>query len=298
MKVPVNVSVDVVLGVTSHMAPAPPLVNVAAEGTLQGAPPGLLLGTHKMSSTVTHKGWSIVQQGHDVGPLVPHLTAPIAANPWYGKILPAASIKVVFGAQSVQVQGAAAGVATLIHAPPLPLLTCGEPLPLPTAFPVTAFKNTVHVEVTLRDLLAGALDIILSVAIEWIVGKLIPGPDPEEAKSFEENLIDGLSDLLLRPLGAVPEEAKKGARFGRANGVVTALAKMALSSLAGVLVTAVEGHPKLSVSLGTAAGKATVEYDMGKVKPGADGKVHRAKTSVSVLGATIDDQGKGSGWIK
>lgn len=243
LKVPVNIVSDPVVGLTSHMGPCPPFVNASAEGTLQGHGPGLLLRTHKVSTTVTHKGLPIVQQGHDVGPLVPHLTYPLVPNPWYGRILPGASMKVVFGAQAVRVGGTPAGGAALM----LPMLTCGEPVPTPTAVPPLSSLNTVHVGLTQRDLLAGAVDVVATVALEWAFGRAdfkgMGLPSSKLRRAFTPGeaaacVMDGIKDALSAPF-------KKS--IGK--DMPATLAKMALASLTGLAVSTIEGSPTLKVEV-------------------------------------------------
>src|SRR5688500_12590388 len=80
---PVARSVDVTLVLTpsphnyygAATAYASPSPGAAAEaiGLPMAFPPGVLTGSHKLAASVLSHGFRVVQTGHKLGPLIPHL---------------------------------------------------------------------------------------------------------------------------------------------------------------------------------------------------------------------------------
>lgn len=82
---------------------------------------------HSLASRVLHKSQPVVQQFHDCGYLIQHVS--LVGDVSLGTIQ--SSRVVVFGAGLVKIQGAAVGFA-IFAAPSTPMLTCGK-IPLPVA---------------------------------------------------------------------------------------------------------------------------------------------------------------------
>ena len=267
MNMPVNIATDIVLEAAVHPAPLPPVPNASVAGTLQGHKPGVWAHTAKLTRSVTHRGQPLVQQRHDCGPLIPHLTLPVYANPWYAVILPTSSCKVSFGASSVKVDGKAMGMAGIGSRGMLPMMTCGYPSAMPTALPVSTFTNTVNAGMLPRDLLAGCVDVTLKMISDGIIGKFWP--------SSVIPVGSGASDFLKRAaLELFPSPPSKLRKF---------MAKQALAAATRFTVTLLQkDNPTLQVSHGSALGKVKVKLkvtDQG-LDPGYE---------VRVMGARVKD---------
>jgi len=245
-KIKVNTSWDVVLGVSSHfgpIAPVGPLFSI--EGAAQWWPPGYYLHKNKFTETVRHRGNKIVQQGHDIGPIMPHLTFPLLGNPWYVKIYLLSSCEVKFSSSSVKGNGKEIGCASLWI--PLPMMTCGEPISWPLAFPITPiFLSSVSVGVTLMDLLAGVISIATSMILDFLFKpKMVPyvgGP---------KNLLGLLKGktfrwFLLRGLGK-----SIGSKFLplRKKDIAEWVSRKAVSAVTGFTTDLLKGNPTASLSI-------------------------------------------------
>jgi hypothetical protein len=161
-------------------------------------------GKHKITSTVLHKTQGIVQQGHDCGGLIPDLAPPYpypgCMNGNLPRMLMMSSRKVPFGASTVRAEGSAIGGA---HTTPnLPMLSCGEPVPIPYTYPITNTVNTVLVGLSARDITRGWEDITDAMIIEGICLALSP------TKGL------GLDDLIGGAAGIDPNKTAISAGIG------------------------------------------------------------------------------------
>ncbi len=164
----VNIASDETEGVCVHIAlPAAPVGTWPSREvpTEQGQRAGA--GKHKITGTVFHRKRGIVLHGHDVGMGIPDEAPPYVgqASGYLPIIMLKSSRKVMFGASTVKAEGTPIGGAT--RAPgALPMLTCGEPVPLPSVVPTTNRSNTVLVGFSASDVQRGWEDIFEAVAIE------------------------------------------------------------------------------------------------------------------------------------
>jgi hypothetical protein len=165
----VNIGTDITEGRSTHMAwpPVPPGVWVSSEvPAKQQWAPGA--SKHKLTASVFHRKQPIALQGHDLGMGIPDEAPPIlgTSNGYLVIIMAKSSRKIMFGASAVKAEGTAIGGATIPM--DLPMLTCGDPLPLPTVFPQTNTSNTVLVGFSDQDLADGWTDIGDAVLIELV----------------------------------------------------------------------------------------------------------------------------------
>ena len=160
----------------------------------------------------------MVQEGHDVGMLIPDVTIPFV-NQWYAVMWPFSSRKVMFSASTVKMDGVPAGAASILG---FPMMTCGDPMSLPSSFPITNCLNTVIVGLTFKDIMMGWLKISLSLVIDAIFYK------PPKATT----LLDAFVDKLLPPTTA------------------EGWAKKMLSTLSDATLSVFEGEPKVEVKFG------------------------------------------------
>lgn len=293
-KIPVNTALDAVVGLSSHFAPCPPIANPSLEGSLQGQISGKLLNRHAMAYTVVHRGRPVVQVGHDLGPFIPHLTAPVYSNPWYLKIFPAASHKTVFPASTVKIEGKPAACAT--YWPTLPMLSCGEPIPLPSSLPLTTGYNSALVGMTYADLLAGLVTIAATMAIEWLfrgkvdanANKAVKDWAQKDLKTVLKQVLSGLKKSFLDPRGVLrrhkEELFKEGVKKVALDSLKTAT-KAALASLTGFVTSTLEGDPTFAFKLGDdRVLEVGVEYKTNPKDPKDEG----LKWNVATAGQKVD----------
>ncbi len=124
--------------------------------------------SHKFTKDIFHKGQRIVQEGHDCGALIPDITPMCIVNFYYLIAWPTSKRAVTFGASTVKIDQENAGCVFFYF----PMMTCGQPFSLPSSVPLTNLLNNVLVGMTLDDLLAGLMQIAISMALDAIFNKL------------------------------------------------------------------------------------------------------------------------------
>jgi hypothetical protein len=170
MKTPchINNSVDLVLGGAPHHGPCPPVIIGSVEGATQCWPPGYACNQNKLTQSVKHHQFGVVLEGHDMGTMIPHLTLPLASNPWLAYIMPMSSCKIQFSASTVKMENTAVGCASVLVI--APMMTCGEPTGSPLSIPVSnCFVDTVKVGMTPGDLWMGWEQILMTVLMNLMV---------------------------------------------------------------------------------------------------------------------------------
>jgi hypothetical protein len=284
----VSIAWDFSLGVLSHnillppATPAPvPTFAVEMIATNMWTL-GFLLGQNKFTSSVKHKGSPIVQEAHDDGIMIPDITVPFT-NLWYAVMWPFSSRAVKFSASTVKMDGKNVGCADITRG--MVMMTCGEPMSAPLGIPAISWLNTVQVGMTGLDLLAGILDIALSMAVSFVLSKI--WPSSAASGTAAEQITKAIVGKLVP--GFKPKD----------------IAKMIASSLTGLLVSSLRGNPTLKVSVGTVYGGASVTVDgtgvaveqhntgVGEtVKVDKQGVVYEQQ----VLGVKANTRGQRSAW--
>lgn len=180
LSVHVNINNDFTAGLLTHnylfipppMAPVPTFaIEMIA---LQMWTAGYLLGQNKFTTTVKHKQWNIVIEGHDIGMLIPDITIPFV-NQYYAIMWPFSSRKLTFETSMVKMNGKMVGCSDVTRG--LPMMTCGDPISAPTTFPILNMLNTVKVGMSLTDLMMGILAASVSILIDAVFAKLGGGAD-------------------------------------------------------------------------------------------------------------------------
>lgn len=215
----VNVIWDVSVGVNTHILvpppPAPPVpvfVPSVEMIATQLWTFGYALNLNKLTTTVKHKSVRIVIDGHDCGILIPDVTIP-PANVYLPIIWLGSSRKIAFAASTVQMDGTATGLAMPIVAP---MMTCGEPVTMPTAQVLTAWLNSVQVGMTLADCLFGWLGVLASVAIDLVMFELGGGrPSPT---SLLNRFLPSRDDLIKQTIQAFTGLIISSIRYGTSGG--------------------------------------------------------------------------------
>lgn len=236
MKVKVNVIIDFSVGVLSHNMLAPPAipapvptVSVEMIATMMWTL-GFLANQNKFSNgakPVTHRGMWIVLDGHDCGMMIPDLTIPPAPNIAYPLFWPFSSRKPTFAASTVKMNGTAVACAQTFGLPPLPMMTCGDPVAAPTSLTMINVTNCVQVGITWIDILVGVITIVASMVTDYIFSKI------PFSKAFGGR---GLSVLMENLFGTILGNALKGLS--------------PVSILAGFATSALTGNATFTVSLG------------------------------------------------
>ncbi len=180
-----------------QLPPPVPLPNVPGlvEGpATMGWPPGFL--GHKQALKVLVDGAPAVQQGHDVGFMIPHFALPpnalMAVNTMFSKH------KVMIPVSSVELQGKPAGTYLWF----LLGLICANPVSLPTGV-VILIRCTVFAGFQWMDLLKGAGYIAIDVVFDFIWNKVFKGS--WLGKSLKDKLGNKIPGLITLPKLADPK---------------------------------------------------------------------------------------------
>ncbi len=160
------------LGPTPPAVPPPIAVNIGLATEIPVPmfwPPGMGMGQNKLTTTVVHKGLSIVQAGHDCGTLIVHVQIlPGPLNTLTLLHIPFSSRKINFSTSSVLAQGKPIACATMISLPPAPMTVCMDPISPPIASAPTSHLNTVVVTMTWGDIALGWGTIAANMLLEYL----------------------------------------------------------------------------------------------------------------------------------
>lgn len=226
--------------------------------------PGLLFNKHSISKKVVHYNSPISLAGHDCGPMIPDLTPSVPPNLKYPIIWFNSSRKFVFTASMVKHDGKNVACAALW--PPLPMMTCGDPISAPTAMLNTNIINSEKVGLSLADFLLGLAAAAVSMLIDYLFHRL---GKKDEAFSSVDMLDEYLKEIGKTLTGGMPTKRLDWFKWGanHAAGIVL--------SMAG---TDDEGNfqyqaPNVEFSVGRqkvgynfAEDKSTYEVDLGVIK--------------------------------
>jgi hypothetical protein len=236
MKVKVNVIYDFSIGALTHNMLAPPAIPAPVPtpsfemiATMMWTL-GFLANQNKFSNgakPVTHRGFWIVLDGHDCGMMIPDLTIPPAPNIAYPMFWPFSSRKPVFAASTVKMNGTAVACAQCFGLPPIPMMTCGDPIGAPTTQSMINVFNGVQVGLTWLDILCGVITIAFSMATDYLFSKI-----PFD-KVFGGR---GLSVLMENVLGTALSNSLKGLSLP--------------AILCGFITSSLQGNPTITVSAG------------------------------------------------
>ena len=245
MLCPVNIVWDTSYGMSFHTLWAPPpsippIPNAFIPSIEIPAPMmwtvGYLMGKNKFTTTVLTCAMPTCQGGHDLGPLIPDITIP-PANVYMPPIgWPFSKRAIVFQAATVSLQGTPAGCAA---APFFPMMTCGDPVSLPTAFPIPInYLHRTFVGLTLADILSGILNIAISVLIDAIFHKIGGGAQNPGTQAAEEAAERAAREVAEE----VAEEAVESAGSVIAREVLGKLVPTSPEAAAKAAVTAAAGY--------------------------------------------------------
>ncbi|WP_437754758.1 hypothetical protein [Sorangium sp. So ce1389] len=196
--VPVTRSNDLSAGSSSHLflsippAPPPTLAPAIEVPIPHGWPPGESAGKVQKTTSVFVNGMNVVLDQHDCGPLVLQITIP-PANSLLPMQLLQSKRAVIVTCFSVRMNGKT--TACTSHWPPLPLLTCGQPMSMPATFTFTNLCTNVHVGMSGTDLIGGIVRTAATMAIERCYFRT-PGVNLTAVEESEKNLYAAAASLL------------------------------------------------------------------------------------------------------
>lgn len=143
-----DLTIGSIAGLNAHGFAAPPAPPIPAVPTLDYPtpsfwPPGACLGQNKLTRRITHRRAAIVQDGHDVGAMIPHLSIP-AFNVLIPIHMLFAKRKTVFFEPRVRFEKRFAAPCSAFAMLPTPMMSCNDPISMPIASSVTDHWNTVE----------------------------------------------------------------------------------------------------------------------------------------------------------
>ena len=149
-------------------APIPGLIEIP--GFMQSLVPPYAA---KAGTTVFFDGGPAVQEGHDMGFLIPHFAIPMNVLCGVNTVLSKHKILVPIG--KVKIQGTNMGSSIMFF----PGQICADPVSIPTAV-VMLLKCTVWSTVTFADFIAAVITSVIDAAFDFVWSKMtggIPGLD-------------------------------------------------------------------------------------------------------------------------
>lgn len=173
-----DLTVGSIAGFNAHGFAAPPAPPVPAVPTFDYPtpsfwPPGSCLGQNKLTACITHRRAAIVQDGHDVGAMIPHLSMP-AFNVLTPIHMLFAKRKTVFFEPRVRFEKRFAAPCSAFAMLPTPMMSCNDPIGLPIASSVTDFKNTVEFGMSPWSYARSYLVMTATVVTDFVL-KSLPG---------------------------------------------------------------------------------------------------------------------------
>lgn len=196
--VPVTLTNDFSAGYSTHLFLAippvpPPTINSAIEIPIpHGWPPGDSAGKVQKTTTVFAKGKPILLDQHDCGPVIPQITIP-PANSLFPVQLFKSKRAITVTCFSVRMNGKTTACTGLW--PPIPLLTCGDPMSLPLTFTFTNVGTNVHVGVSVADVVGGLILTAASMAIDYLFFRL-PDVKLTPLEEFAKALLGAAASLV------------------------------------------------------------------------------------------------------
>ncbi len=277
MKVKINVIYDFSVGALTHNMLAPPAIpapvptpSIEMICTMMWTL-GFLANQNKFSNAgkpVTHRGFWIVLDGHDCGMMIPDVTIPPAPNIAYPLFWPFSSRKPVFAASTVKMNGTPVACAQLLGLPPIPMMTCGDPIGAPTTQTMINVFNGVQVGLTWLDILCGVITIVFSMATDYAFSK-IPFDQVFGGR--------GLGTLMENFLGTALGNSLKGLS--------------APAILSGFITSSLQGNPTITVSAGLPflGGQVAVSPMAGEGQPSvvAQGNIPFTRMDTTGSGAAF-----------
>ncbi|MDX2418865.1 MAG: hypothetical protein QNK19_15505 [Xanthomonadales bacterium] len=209
------------------------------------------MGKNKFTTKINTCNMPTCQGGHDLGPLIPDITIP-PLNVYMPPIgWPFSKRVIVFQSATVSFQGKPVGCAA---APFFPMMTCGDPVSLPTVFPIPInYLHRTFVGITLSDIFSGILNIGISVLIDAIFHKIGGGsgnPASEAAQQAAERTAKEAAERAAREMGeqAAREAAALATRNAIGEAILGKLVPTSREAAAKAIVSALAGYGESMVN--------------------------------------------------
>jgi hypothetical protein len=228
--------------------------------TIHGWGPGILTGSHKITTRETCNGAFYTLDTHDCGPMIPDVTPSFPPNPWYAVMWPFSSRKAVFSSSQELAEGKPTACMQMLPIP-FPYLTCGEPISMPNIGSVSNFICSKTVDMSWADVAMGVVKIAVSVAIDalfyFLGNKFSQGP----ADELLDACISSQHRVMMGIFG-------KFVPLGSRSDVLLGVGKTALTGLTNWGISAIDsswrgvGNPTLEFKTGGGLfGEASVGFE-------------------------------------
>ncbi|HBQ15184.1 MAG: hypothetical protein RLP09_13270 [Sandaracinaceae bacterium] len=266
---------DFVPGGPTPPLPPPSPVGLAVEVPVNMAwPASLAMGKAKLTSTVFHLGWAIVQEGHDCGPMIPHMQiAPAPTNALTVIHVLTASRKSQFSAGEIKANKKPLAHCILTNLPPTPMTNCGKPMSPPGTDSPSSHANSLVLGVHIVDLIAGWVTIGVQTVFDMATSSAPSNTSANALDHVTGTLASSIDAMLFHPFETFftdgpTAEQRRGDRnkFLRANIAANATS---LTRLAGQFVS--DYHGDGGVSLGHTNGFWST--GMSVTRSGEDGRI-------------------------
>lgn len=261
-------------GPTPPMPPPSPIGLAVEPPVIMAWPPSVAMGKAKLTGTVFHLGWAIVQEGHDCGPMIPHMQiVPCPTNALTVIHVLKASRKVQFSAGEIKADKKPIAHCLLLNLPPTPMTNCGKPVSPPGSGSPSSLANSLVLGVHIVDLIAGWVTIGVQMAFDYATRSTPSFTSSNAADHVTNELWKSLEAMLFNPFetffeGGPTEAQRRGDRnkFLRSN---IAANTTSLIRLAGQFLA--DYHGDGGVSLGHTNGFWST--GMSVTRSGEDGRI-------------------------
>ena len=185
--------------------PVPKPLGLSIEmASVMAHPPGLVTGAHEFTSTVYHNHVWFALEGHDLGPVIMHVSVEPSIDLLMPMHILKASRKAKFKAGEVKANGKPVACCTMIVDAPAvtPMMACGD-VPMPVCGTGTALLgSSLIVGMHWIDMAMGWADIAVSMLAAFLTNGISAGsPSPTLGESDLMPEFGGLVSALIASAG-------------------------------------------------------------------------------------------------
>jgi len=263
-------------------------------------PPGNLMFKNKYAPTVLHRYLGIIQAGHDLGPMIPHIQVLPAPNNFFTPLhILFSSRKMAFSTSTVKVGGVFVALGGVIALPPTPMMVCADPMGFPLGEVPTRWLNKVWVGFTWLDFLLGVFTIVANMLIDKLMnGKNKFGKLRDVVKSSRGSLAAAIYKKMF-PIQSLSDAGK--ALSKQVAGNVVGLVSLLATGEGAVSFTLGSSYANVSLSVGrdtqgnwnaTVKGQVPMISESASVKEGSGGSM-KANVNWGSGGGSVEHSGSG-----